>query len=132
MVGQRNGAIESRSHARKPVANIWFSRLQRRIRGAALLSPSEKLLACAAIFSLYRSSGEAVGISTRLARLLGSRPAVLEAILDTLRVEERGRTASLCGTSATCARDDRAHSAHEQDEVRALDGQRFPTAPALG
>jgi len=131
-VRQRNGVIESRNHARKSVASIWLSRPQRRFRCAALLSPAEDLLASAVVLPLHCAGHEATGISTGLAWLFGSRPPVLEAILDTLRVEGRSRASCLRAGPAACSPDGRACSAHGRDEVRALDGQRFPTAPALG
>jgi hypothetical protein len=99
----RNDAIESRSHACKSLANIWFPRPQWRFRCAAFLSPAEELLASAAVPLLYGASGEAVGISGGPARLLGSRPPVLEAILDAVGMGDRSRAASLRAVSAACA-----------------------------
>ena len=73
--------LECRNHARKSVANIWLSRPQRRVRRAALLPPAEELLANAVVLPPYSASGEAVGISAGLARLFGSSPPALQAIL---------------------------------------------------
>lgn len=127
-----NGAIESQGHACKSVANIWLSQPQRRFRRVAFLSPAQKLLASAAVPPLYSRSGEAVGISGGPARLFGSCPPVLETILDTVGMGDRSLAASLRAVPAACAPDGSACSPHGRDEVRAMGGQGFPTAPALG
>src|SRR5713226_4573483 len=124
--------LECRNHAGKSVAIIRLSRPQGRIRRAALLPPAEELLANAVVLPLYSASGEAVGISAGLARLFGSCPPALQAILDALRMEGRRGPAGLRSALAPCVPDGRVRSAHGRDGVRALDGQRFPTGPALG
>src|SRR3989442_1254779 len=105
---------------------------QRRFRRAALLSAAEELLASAVVLPLHGASGEAVGIGAGLARLFGSCSSAFQAILDALRMEGRSSAAGLRAAPAACAPDACAHSAHGRDEVRALDGQRFPTARTLG
>ncbi len=77
------------------MANIQLSRPQGRVRRAALLPPAEELLANAVVLPLYSASGEAVGISAGLARLFGSCPPALQAILDALRMEGRRGPAGL-------------------------------------
>jgi hypothetical protein len=130
--GVTNDAIESQNHARKPLANVWLTRPQRRLRCAALLSSVEELLVGRALLCLYKAGGHAVGDFGRATRLFASRPSALEAILDALRVEKRGRVASFRPALASCPYHERARSAHGQDEVRTLDSQRLRLTAALG
>ena len=130
--GRRKGAIESPNHACESVANIRLPGPQRRFRRTAILSPAEKLLASAAVLPLYGSSGEAIGVGGGLARLFGSCPPSLQTILDALGMEGRSRVECLCAVRAACAPYGGARSAHGQNEVCAVDGQRFPTSAALG
>ena len=129
---QRIGEIESGHHARESVVNIRHPRPQLRFRRPSIVSSTQKLLESAALFLLHGAGGLAVGGGRRSGGLFASSASVQEAILDALRLEERRRSAGFRSASTACARHDCARSLHGEDEVRALDSQRFRAAPELG
>jgi len=114
------------------MADIWLSRPERRFRLTALVSPAKKLLATPPLRRLHSADHEAIGNGERSARLFPSCPPALETILDALRMEERRRTASFRSAPAPYPHHERPRSSHGQDELRALDGQGFPTAVEMG